>query len=487
MKRTTLLFTVITASAVGALSAANAEDVSMFGGSPSRNMVSEESGLPAAWDVKSGKNIKWRQTLGSQSYGGPVIAGGRIYVGTNNEGRRDPAIEGDKGVVMAFQASDGKFLWQSVHDKLPDGRVHDWPLQGVCSGPYVEGDRLYYVSNRAQVVAADTEGFHDGSNDGPFQDEQYTGEADGDILWTLDMIGELDVFPHNLAAGNPVIIGDLVFTVTGNGVDEGHVNIPAPFAPSFIAVDKNSGKLVWENALPGDGILHGQWSNPAYGVIGGKAQIIFPGGDGWLYSLEPESGELIWKFDTNPKDSVWELGGAGTRNNLISTPVIWEDKVYIGVGQDPEHGEGQGNFWVIDATGSGDITETGVVWHRGGEDFHRTISTAAIKDGLLYIADLSGFLYCLDAKTGEHYWTYDAFAAVWGSAFVVDGKVYLGDEDGDVAVLRAGKELEVLDEINMGSAIYTTPVAKDGVLYIASRNALFAIAEGAQTAPATAP
>ena len=86
------------------------------------------------------------------------------------------------------------------------------------------------------------------------------------------------------------------------------------------------------------------------------------------------------------------------------------------------------------------------------------------------------WLYCLDADTGEHYWTYDAFAAVWGSAFVADGKVYLGDEDGDIAVLRAGKKLEVINEINLGAAVYTTPVAKDGVLYITSRNMLFALA-----------
>ena len=104
------------------------------------------------------------------------------------------------------------------------------------------------------------------------------------------------------------------------------------------------------------------------------------------------------------------------------------------MGQDPEHGEGVGHLWVIDATGEGDITETGAVWHRGDEDFHRTMSTVAIDDNLLYIADLSGFVYCLDANTGEHHWTYDTFAAIWGSTFVADGKVYIGDEDGDLAI-----------------------------------------------------
>ncbi len=158
------------------------------------------------------------------------------------------------------------------------------------------------------------------------------------------MIGELDVFPHNLAAGSPLIVGDLLFTVTGNGVDEGHVNIPAPRAPSFVAVNKKTGELVWESAAPGDEHPPRQWSNPAYGVIGGKPQVIFPGGDGWLYSFEPKTGKLLWKFDCNPKDSVWELGRRGTRNNVISTPVIYDDMVYIGVGQDPEHGEGAGQL-----------------------------------------------------------------------------------------------------------------------------------------------
>ena len=453
-----------------------AAETAMWGFTPSRNLVSDEKNLPEKWDAETGLNVKWTATLGSQTYAGPVIIGGKVFVGTNNQGRRNPKLTGDRGVIMAFRESDGEFLWQSTHTKLPAGRVNDWPQQGICSTPFIENDRLYYISNRAEVVCVDTEGFMDGENDGPFTEETDTSEIDGDIIWKYDMIEELEVFPHNLATCSPVGAGDLLFVETSNGVDEGHVHIPSPFAPSFIALNKNTGELVWEDASPAENILHGQWSNPAYGVINGKPQVIFPGGDGWIYSLEPETGKLIWKFDCNPKDSVWELGGRGTRNNIISTPVIWEDKVYISVGQDPEHGEGVGHLWVIDATGEGDITETGAVWHRGDEDFHRTMSTVAIEDDLLYIADLSGFVYCLDANTGEHHWTYDTFAAIWGSTFVADGKIYIGDEDGDVAILKAGKEKELIFETNMGSAVYTTPVAKDGVLYIASRNMLFAIA-----------
>ena len=455
----------------------HAEDTAMWGFTPSRNLVSDETDLPEKWDPKSGENIKWKAELGSQSYAGPVIIGGKVFVGTNNQGLRNPKLTGDRGVIMAFNETDGSFLWQSTHTKLPAGRVNDWPQQGICSTPFIEGNRLYYISNRCEVVCIDTEGFKDGENDGPFTSETDATEIDGDIIWKYDMMEELDVFPHNLATCSPVGAGDLLFVITSNGVDEGHIHIPSPFAPSFIAVNKDTGKLVWESDLPGENILHGQWSNPAYAEINGVPQVILPGGDGWVYSLEPETGKLIWKFDCNPKDSVWELGGRGTRNAIISTPVIYKNRVYVGVGQDPEHGEGVGHLWAIDATGSGDVTATAAVWHFGDENYNRTVSTVAIHEGLLYAADLSGFVYCLNADTGERYWTHDTFAAIWGSPFVADEKVYIGDEDGEVTVFKAAKQKEIIYNVNMGSAVYTTPVAKNKVLYIVSRNTLFAIAE----------
>ncbi len=463
---------------VFAVSAASAEkEIALWGGTLNRNMVSTEKNIPASWDMTTGENIKWTAELGSQSYAGPLVIGGKVFVGTNNKALRNPKLTGDRGVIMAFNESDGKFLWQATHTKLTSGRVNDWPLQGICSTPFIEGDRLYYISNRCEVVCIDTEAFLDGENDGPFTGETETSEIDADVIWSYDMMDELDVFPHNLATCSPLAVGDLLILETSNGVDEGHIHIPSPDAPSFIALNKHTGELVWEDASPGENILHGQWANPAYGVIKGVPQVIIPGGDGWIYAFEPETGNIIWKFDCNPKDSVWELGGRGTRNNIISTPVVYEDKVFVAVGQDPEHGEGVGHLWCIDASQTGDITETAGIWHFGDEQFNRTMSTVAIADGLLYISDLGGFLYCLDVNTGDPYWTHDTFAAIWGSPYVVDGKVYLGDEDGDVVILKAGKTKQVLFETNMDSAVYTTPVAKNGVLYIVTRNMLIAISE----------
>ncbi|MGH9254451.1 MAG: PQQ-binding-like beta-propeller repeat protein [Vicinamibacterales bacterium] len=445
-------------------------DWPMWGGTPDRNMVSNMKGLPAEWDVKTRKNIKWVADLGSQSYGNPVVAGGMVFVGTNNELVRDPKQPGDRGVLMAFRESNGEFLWQQTHVKLESGRANDWPFQGVASSPLVEGERLYYVSNRGVVHCLDIQGFRDNENDGSFKDEKLTGQFDADVIWTFDMMEQVGSYPHNLSNSSPVVWGDLIYVSTSNGHDESHVNIPSPRAPAIIALNKSTGALVWEDNSVEDRILHGQWSTPSVGRIGGVLQVVSGQGDGWVRGYEADTGKKLWEFDTNPKDSMWPR----TRNELIATPVIYEDRVYIANGQDPEHGEGTGHFYVIDATKRGDITKSGLLWHF--DKIRRSISSAAVVDGLVYIADFSGYFHCLDAKTGQVYWTHDMLAAIWASPFVADGKVYLGDEDGDVIVMAHGKAVKVLAEMNMGSAVYGTVVPAHGTLFLNNRSQLFAIA-----------
>ena len=471
----TLWLTLVLLAAVGqspriAASDPGTGDWPMWGGTPDRNMVSNMKGLPTEWDVKTKKNVKWVAQLGSQSYGNPVVADGMVFVGTNNEGLRDPKQGGDRGVLMAFRESDGEFMWQHTHPKLESGRANDWPFQGVASSPLVEGEHLYYVSNRGVVWNLDTKGFRDSENDGPFKDEKLTSQADPDVIWSFDMIEEVGSYPHNLANSSPVIWGDLIFVSTSNGQDESHVNIPSPKAPAIIALNKTTGKLVWEDNSVENRILHGQWSTPTVGLIGGLVQVISAQGDGWVRGYEATTGKKLWEFDTNPKDSVWPK----TRNEVISTPVIYQDRVYIANGQDPEHGEGVGHFYAIDATKRGDITESGRVFHF--DKIRRSIATAAIADGLIYLPDFSGFFHCLDAETGREYWVHDLTAAVWGSALVADGKIYLGTEDGDIIVMQAGKEKKVLGSFSMGTAVYGTAVPAHNTLFVMNRNQLYALA-----------
>jgi outer membrane protein assembly factor BamB len=113
---------------------------------------------------------------------------------------------------------------------------------------------------------------------------------------------------------------------------------------------------------------------------------------------------------------------------------------------------------------------------------HRTLGMVAIHEGLLVIGDFAGLVHCLDAKTGQVHWTYDTMAAIWGSPLIVDGKIYLGNEDGDVLVFQLGPACKLLAKNNMAGAVYGTPAVAAGVLYIATQTKLFAIAakEGGQ-------
>ena len=456
----------------------------MWGGTADRNMVSAMKGVPTTWDLKTKKNIKWVAELGSQSYGNPVVSGGYVFVGTNNEGARDPNIKGDKGILMAFKESDGQFMWQAVHDKLQAGRANDWPFQGICSSPLVENGIVYYVTNRGELMAVDLDGFRDGQNDGPVKDEKLTREVDADILWKYDMMEELGVLQHNMANSSPVMFENLILISTSNGQDESHVNVPAPKAPAIIAVDKTTGKLVWEDNQVGERILHGQWSSVAVGKVGDVMQAAVGQGDGYVRGYEAKTGKRLWEFDLNPKDSVWPK----TRNEVISTPIIVDNVLYIANGQDPEHGEGTGHLYAIDGTKRGDISpvvkkgdkvetnpNSGQIWHYG--DIRRSISTGALFNGILFYSDFSGFLHALDAKSGKPFWKHDMFAAIWGSPIVIDGKVFLGDEDGDVTILNADKTVKVVAENNMGSSVYSTATPANGTIFIVNRNQLIAVAE----------
>ena len=115
---------------------------------------------------------------------------------------------------------------------------------------------------------------------------------------------------------------------------------------------------------------------------------------------------------------------------------------------------------------------------------HRSISTVSIDPatGLLFVGDFSGFVHCLDAETGQLYWTYDMKAHMWGSTMVADGKLYVGDEDGDIVVLAVSREKKVLSETNLGAPVYATPVVANGAIYIASNTHLYAFHDSARSA-----
>ncbi|MHA3772314.1 outer membrane protein assembly factor BamB family protein [Verrucomicrobiota bacterium sgz303538] len=513
--------TLVLAGSIAALTTASvmAEDWPRWGGNdPGRNMYAPVKGLPSEFDpgkfkpnsedvdINTTKNVKWVVKLGSQTYGNPVVANGKVLVGTNNATPRDPRFTDDKSILMAFNEYNGDFLWQFVVPKLASGKVNDWEYLGILSSPDVDGDKVYLTTSRCEVVALDLNGQSNG-NQGPFMDEgQYMvgpgkppvkpTEKDADILWRYDMMDELGSFPHNASNCSVITLDGKVFACTSNGQDWTHVNIPSPLSPSFIALDQKTGELLGEDdAGIGPRIFHGQWTSPSVGTVNGKKQVYFGGGDGVLYAFDPNPVaeddtkhiKKVWWFDAVPEEYKKDKSGKPIKypsaegpSEINATPVFYKNRVYVPIGQDPEHGEGVGRLVCVDATKTGDITKTGLIWDYKG--IHRSISTVSIdpETGLLFVGDFSGFVHCLDAETGKVYWVHDMQAHMWGSTLVADGKVYVGDEDGDFVVLAADKTKKIISECNMGAPIYSTPIVANGVLYVGTQTHLYAIAEGAK-------
>jgi outer membrane protein assembly factor BamB len=387
----------------------------------------------------------------------------------------------------------------------------------------VEGDRVYVVTSRCDVLCLDVNGLANG-NDGPFKDEgkiiamrvaekpgkQPPGSkrppqgeqnvqpldlrpTDADILWRYDMIAELDVWTQDCSDCSILIRGDLLYVCTSNGVDKSHTNIPSPWAPSLIALDKRTGKLVAvDDAKVGPNILHGLWSSPSLAAVGDRELILWGGGDGFCYAFHADPVSvpgkdtkilrMAWRCDANPPEYRMRNGKRLRYNRnhegpseIIGTPVFHNNRVYVTVGQDTRHGPGPGALTCIDATQTGDISQTGVIWRYA--KINRSMATPSVADALVFVADVVGDVHCLDAKTGECYWIHETGARdSMGSTFVADGKVYFGNKGGKLTVLAASKEKKLLSETRLRSPIHCTPIAANGVLYIACHTYLYAIA-----------
>jgi outer membrane protein assembly factor BamB len=429
---------------------------------------------PVDWAGTTGRNIVWSVALGNETFGRPVVAGDAVYVGTDNARHMNPAIEEEAGVLMAFDAKDGTFLWQDVAPRVERG-LREFLLPSTTSAPYVEGNRLYYVTAECQLRCLDTRGFRDGENNGPYKDEVFQDDAAADIVWELDMCGRLGVFPHEATNSDVLPAGDLRMVSTSNGQNEGHTRVPSPRAPSLVAVDKRSGDVVWRAIGAGAQVLHGQWSSPVAANVNGRIQVLFGGGDGWLRSYDAASGHEIWRFDGNPKDAPWlPRPGVLSRSPIIASPVFANGRVFVAMGQSPGHGNGPSLIHAISPNGQGDVTESRRLWT--SREVGRVVGTPVEKDGLLYVGDVGGTVHCLDAATGARVWKHETNGAIWGCLLMAGDRLYVGNEDGTMAVLRAGRRKQLLAEIEMDAPLYSPPALVGDALYLATANRLYLIA-----------
>lgn len=514
-----------------------AQDWPEYAGSPCKNLVAEAANLPDSFGpgekdpVKgeiragTGSNVLWGVRTSALTYPSPTIVGGKIYTGGKEVGL---------GVFKCLDARDGRLLWQYAepYRKFPESVDGDWkfmlgritPNLGICAtATYVDG-RVIFVNHRCEVLCLDANGSAE-----PFvlpqADEGKAKKGDAPppatpagvrgakVLWKFDL-WDYGIRPADACNGSPLVDGDCVYVNTSNGTDRDAQiayyddrQTPAPDAPNLIVLDKRTGRLLAadDEQRIGPNLLHGEWSTPSLGVVNGKKLVFYGAGDGCCYAFEaltavpeaPAKLKTVWWADCNPPEyraavsnlnwaALYSLGDKRLKRSfnkksessyvgaseIIGCPVFLDNRVYVAIGRDPEHGRGRGALWCLDATKSGDITQSGKIWCYQGLD--RTLATPAIRDGLLYIADVAGRVHCLEADTGKPVWVHETGAEAWSSTLLADNKLYFPTLK-QLWVLAAGREMKVLSRISLGAPMYATPVAVGETLYINSRNYLWAV------------
>lgn len=475
-----------------------AADQPQWGERHTRNMITAETGLPVHFDPETGTGIVWSVDLGGGSYGSPIIAQGCVFIGSNNAAPMDARHQGDRGVLLCLDERDGRLRWQLVVPRIGGDDYLDWPGVGICSEPTVEGDRVYTVTNRAEVVCLDLHGLDNG-NDGPYLEEgrhSTPAEApaldaippDADILWRFDMRNEIGQYPHDSPHASILLDGDCLYLNTGNGVDNTHRNVGNPEAPSCIALDKNTGRLLaLERENIGPRTFHASWSSPSLGVVDGRRLIFFGGPDGICYAFNalshpfPETAvpfECVWRFDCDPgapKENIHDYvtNTKESPSEIMGMPVFYKNRVYVVAGGDIWWGKRQSWLKCIDMAQTGDITENGELWSYPIP--RQSCATPAILNGLVFVTDDAGNVHCVDAETGAGYWVHRAGRSIWSSALGAEGRLYVGTRKGDFVILAAEKELKEIFATRFPDAIHGTPTAANGVLYVPTLSRLYAI------------
>lgn len=323
--------------------------------------------------------VKWRAEIGSGA--GPIaVAKEHILVG----------VEGAwGGGRMQCLTRSGKRTWHADHAKLPERQ--NGVSQGIHSRPFVKEDRVYYYSNRGEIVCADLDGFFDGENDGPFQDEPSALRENVDIVWKVDLIGEYGVFKrdaHDIGNPHPSILieGDTLYCITGNGArNEGKGWFaPSPLAPSLIALDVETGLLRWSFCCDAKRIRLGQWGSPSLFKNGaGANRLAFAGGDAILYSLDPASGKVDWEAELEP---------AGGKGFCSGRPCFWEDLILVGLGRECDSSE---PYSIVAVSREGKIA-----WRFTHPTLAGCIGSLVVKDGVAFAYSNTHVLYAIDARTG---------------------------------------------------------------------------------------
>ena len=406
---------------------------------PEQNGISRETNLVDTWSLEPQKNVDWVADTGGRCT--PIVLNGRVFLNCRTKADfNDPEEKVDSREQVICWDEDGNELWRDGFNvfktDIPSPRVGWAAMCGDEETGYV------YSHSVCGMLKC------------------YS--PDGKIVWEKSLFEEYGkISGYGGRTQTPIIDEDrlIVSFLTTNW---GDMKGPAP-KHYYYAFDKKTGALQWISA-PGGAPKDTNYSAPVVAVIKGQRMLIGGNADGGIYAMNARTGKSIWGFRMS-------------RRGLNTTPVVVGDKVYISHGEDNIDNTEFGRVQCIDATGTGDVTDTHGVWREDGVKAGYTALLA--RDGMLFVVADIGNMICYDCETGKRLWEHDLGTVGKGSPVWADGKIYATEVNGHMHILKPTREgCESLSKVKLKSAnegvgddeIYSSPAIANGRVYLVTRD-----------------
>ncbi|MDX2041428.1 MAG: PQQ-binding-like beta-propeller repeat protein [Acidobacteriota bacterium] len=409
--------------------------------------VADGQNLPDAWDGEKGTAIKWKVRIPGLAHSSPVVWEDKLFVtsaiSSKDKATFKPGLYGagdasdDKSVhqwkVFCLDKKSGKILWDKVaYEGVPLEKRHVKSTY-ASSSPTTDG--------RYVVAFFGSQGL-------------YAFDMKGKLIWKKDL-GRLDVGAYDLpeyewgTASSPIIYKDLVIVQCDTSKED-----------FLMGINIKTGETVWKTErteMP-------SWATPT--VYAGKSRAeIITNAPNFIRGNDPETGKELWKL--------------GDSSNITTpTPIFSGELIVVASGRRPN-----APIFVIRPGASGDITlpkgqttSQHVAWTR--QKVGSYMPTPLIYQGLLYVLKNEGIFSCFDLATGEE--KYQSRIPHQGSGFsgspvASDGKIYLPSEDGDIFVVKAGAQFELLGKNSIGQLLMATPAISGKMMFVRGERDLFAI------------
>jgi len=421
-------------------------DWPMFRG-PAASGVADGQKLPDAWDGPKKSNIRWVAVIPGLAHSSPIVASERIFVttavssrgnatfkpGLYGEGTASEDLSVHKWQVLCLDRKTGKVLWtRTAYEGVPKEKRHIKSTY-ASSTPATDGRIVVSLFGSQGLYAFD-----------------YSGKE----LWSADL-GRIDAGAYDSpdyewgTASSPVIHGNAVI-----------VQVDQQKNSYIAAFDLKSGKSLWKterNELP-------SWATPNVYTLGSRAEVV------------TNAPNRIRGYDPANGRELWTLGGSS--KITAPTPIFARDLIFVASGRRPE-----APIFAIRPGSNGDITlaagtdsNKGVAWRKLQRGSY--MPTPLLYGGLLYVLGNAGIFDCYDPASGQE--IYRERLPHQGSGFSAspvasDGKIYLPSEDGEIFVVRAGKQFELLGRNTMGEPLMATPALAGGMMFIRGERHLFAV------------